>query len=318
VIGVVARKVKSALGLLRGDDPWGQIRMRAGENLRAARLSLAGRDRLYYRHASGFRYVVLPEVPETRHLYHRGQTYEWMESRIVARWLEAGDFALDCGANVGLISALMAERVGAAGTVWALEPSPSSATKLEAVVGALGLRQIHVRRDAVSDVPGDVIFGDDASASEANAIRAPGNDGGTPSARVPSISLQALLADGAPCSPALVKMDIEGAEPLAFRGWPALAEIPDPPLFVFEVYPRGLARLGLAPSDIFVAMPLRRYRLWHLNASWPNEWPQFPRGVPFALADPFGHPWPTHSNVVALPVEGAFAARAGRLRGLLP
>lgn len=314
---VVMRKLRSALALLRGEDAWGQLRRRAGENLRGVRLGLHGARPLVYRHASGFPYVVVPEAPETREMYLRGQgSYERVESEVMRRWLSPGDAALDCGANVGLITALMAERIGPTGRVTALEPSPSTAAKLEVVVAALGLSQVTIRRLAVSEAPGAVFFSDDAARSEANAIRRAAEHEGRTCVRAEAVTLEALLAGGP--APALIKMDIEGAEPLAFRGWPALARVPDPPLFVFEVYPRGLARLGLTPADLFRAMPLERYRLWRSNASWPNAWPHWPRGVPFALPDPFQPEWPMHSNVIAVPREGAFAPRGLRLQRLLP
>jgi FkbM family methyltransferase len=212
----------------------------------------------------------------------------------------------------------MAERTGTAGLVWAIEASKSSAEKLKAVVETLSLNQVIMIRKAVSNCNRQVTFADDEASSEANAIQSDSSVEHKKSIKVSAVSLEELLASNPSRSPSLIKLDIEGAEPLAFRGWASLAATPDPPLLVFEVYPRGLARLGFNAADIFAALPLQRYRFWHLNVSYPNSWPEFPRGIPFRLVNPFSHPWPMHSNVIAVPVDGMFADRASELRDILP
>ena len=283
------------------------------------RLSVTGGRRFLYRRRLGYRYAFLPEVPETRHIYIYGGGYESTESLIMSRWLQAGDVAIDCGANVGLIAAMFAQRTGPRGTVIAVECSPSTAEKLAAVIDALGASQVKILRMAIADRAGEVVVSDEASvsASQANAIQKNGSSGNN-CCVVASTRIEDLLTSQQLGDPSLVKMDIEGAEPLAFRGWPSLATMDNPPLLVFEVYPRGLARLGFSPADIFEALPRKRYAFWHLNASWPNPRPEYPRGVPFVLADPFSHDWPLHSNVIAVPREGAFAPRASRLASLIP
>lgn len=298
----------------------GQFRMRLGENFRSVRLALAGNRPLHYRHSNGFPYVALKGVPETRELYVRGQFYEQTEFDLIRAWLERGDSIVDGGANVGLVSAMAASLVAPEGKVWAIEASPSTRKKLESVIHELGLEQIvSIVPRAISDRAGEVEFGDDDASSVANAMRTVGTASASgPTSRVPAISMDELLALPGGSEPSLVKLDIEGAEPLAFRGWSSLTSAANPPLLLFEVYPRGLARMGFRPHDIFSALPRERYRLWHLNASWPNEWPEFPRGVPFALDDPFNYAWPTHSNVFAVPTEGRFSARSSRLSGRLP
>ena len=315
----LARKIKSAIGLLRGDDAWSGICQKIGENLRIFRFKRHRCGPLFYRHSNGFRYAVVPEVPETKEIYLHQQRYEKTEAAVIRQWLVPGDFAVDCGANVGLLSSLMAERAGHTGTVWAVEASPSTAAKLDAVLAVLRLPQVKVIRKAVSDRAGEVVFSDDTSRSESNTIQLGGSEVEAKAVvRVPATSLDELLACGTARAPALLKMDIEGAEPLGLKGWTSLATSPSPPVLIFEVYPRGLGRLGFTPMDIFTALPMRRYDFWHINFSSPNLWPDFPCGVPFVLNDPSGYSWPTHYNVIAVPREGTFAMRAPRLASVLP
>jgi FkbM family methyltransferase len=319
MLNILLRKARSALSLLTTENGLQLARTRLMENLRTLRLACTPGGRLEYRSVHGCSYIVLPEVPETRELYIRWQGYEQTEIAVIRAWLEPEDFAVDCGANVGFIASLCAHLTGPAGLVWAVEASTSTRKKLIAVLDALHLAQVTVVPKAVSDKCGEVVFNNDSSSSEANAIlTGPMADAVTDVCRVECVSLEVLLASAATRQPAFIKLDIEGAEPLAFRGWPSLATTSHPPLLLFEVYPRGLARQGFTPADIFAALPLHRYDLWHINSSWPNDWPEFPRGQPFPLPDPFLHPWPMHSNVIAVPKEGGFVGRASKLAAILP
>lgn len=312
----IATKLRSAVKLLYAPSPIHNFKVKIAENLRAAYVHLKGPASFRFRFAHLFPYVVVPSIPETVELYLRGQGYERTEATIIYRWLSRADFAVDCGANVGLMSSLMAEAVGSGGLVCAIEAAPSTATKLRVVLKDLGLSQVVLVEKALCDCTAHVYFTNDSSRSDANFIVTP--EAATSNVcQVHAVTMDQVLATAAR-EPALVKLDIEGTEPLAFRGWKSLSETSHPPLLVFEVYPRGLARQSFAPTDIFDAIPLNRYLFWHLNTSWPNESPQFPRGIPFRLQDPYSHGWPMHSNVIAVPIDGKYADRLARLRGLLP
>ena len=117
--------------------------------------------------------------------------------------------------------------------------------------------------------------------------------------------------------PAVIKMDIEGAEPLALRGAKGLLASRTLPLLVIECYPNGLKRLGFGPEDILGQLPLENYELWHINFSWPNEALDFPRNIPFPLSKPYNHAWPLHTNLIAVPRTGLLANRRHQLSHIL-
>src|SRR5439155_13315146 len=123
-----------------------------------------------YEHENGFPFVVLPDVPETRFIYLAGQSYERTESALMRSWLSAGDVAIDCGANVGLMTALMATGVGGAGRVVSVEASPDTCRRLESVMSVLGLTQVKVLNRCVCDKDGEIAFQNDATCSEARAM----------------------------------------------------------------------------------------------------------------------------------------------------
>jgi len=308
----IVSKLTSAARLARSIDRWPEFGKRVGENLRGLRLRIHGKSPFFYRHENGFPFVVLNDVAETRSIYIRGQAYEKTEAAIMNAWLTADDHALDCGANIGLFTALMANRVGDGGRVISIEASPTTYLRLSLLMKALGLRKVEAIDICLSDKAGEAYFSDDHDFSEANSMLAVGQDG----VLVHTSSVDAILSR-LNIKPALVKLDIEGAEPLAFRGWESLFNCESPPLVIFEVFPRGLGRLGFTPADIFKSMPVSRFDFWHINFSWPNLSPEFPIGIPFHLHNPLNHTWPTHTNVIAIPKEGEFSMRASRLEKIL-
>jgi FkbM family methyltransferase len=314
---MILRKLSSALSLLRSEAPAKNLAERMKLNLRATRLAVQPGKALVYRHSNGFPFVVMPDVPETRSLYLAGGSYEKAESAIIESWLTRGDVAIDCGANVGLMSALMASRVGVGGCVVAVEASPDTCRRLEKVMDILGLKQVRILSRCVCDHDGEVIFHQDAVSSEASAIRLDGDQQRVIPVMVRSIRLDSLLESLNGVVPALIKLDIEGAEPKALKGASRLLASANLPLFMIEFYPNGLKRLGFLPADILDQLPLNNYELWHVNFSWPNPAPEFPRGVPFPLSEPYAHRWPLHTNLIAIPRTGVFADRRQRLAGIL-
>jgi FkbM family methyltransferase len=312
---ILSRKLRSAASLLFEPKPIQGLSARVAQNLRGAYLRWHGDSPFRFRFGRLFDYVVVPSIRETVELYLLRQNYESSESTIIHKWLSPGDLVVDCGANVGLITALMAHAVGSEGKVLAVEAAPSTLAKLTTVITCLGLSQVLVCEKAISDSNGWVSFSDDAFRSDANFVVQ--SDRSTENTcHVETITIDQLLADELK-APAAIKLDIEGDEPIAFRGWESLHKTPDPPLIVFEVYPRGLERQGSNPAEIFDSIPVQRYKFWHLNSSWPNERPEYPNGVVFRLLDPYSHRWPMHSNVIGVPLEGEFACRVTRLNGLL-
>ena len=153
----------------------------------------------------------------------------------------------DVGANHGLMALLCAHR-GAA-RVLAVEPWPPNVTTirahLDANPGPAG--RIEILQAAISNADGDVTLVADARDGQICQIEAPGIEAyaraSPTTARVHARSLDSLVAERR-VAPAIVKIDVEGAEALVLDGARGLLEAHRPYLVV-ELHDRGAAARAL-------------------------------------------------------------------------
>jgi FkbM family methyltransferase len=130
--------------------------------------------------------------------------------------LRPGDVAIDGGANVGLHALTMAAAVGAEGKVVCFEPIPHIA---EALIRTLRLNgfgdRCEVRRAALADHAGEVDLFVAPHSPLTSLFPLPAGAGAETVAAM-SETLDDVLPQGSRMD--LVKLDIEGAEPSAWRG----------------------------------------------------------------------------------------------------
>lgn len=157
-------------------------------------------------------------------------TYEREILRLLDDILEDGDVVVDVGANVGIISAHASGLVGPAGRVIAIEPSPRCLGDLHAVTAGLG--NVTVVEAALGDETGTVdLTGWDNPDHRGLGSVVSGHRAGLAenwfegeARRVPQIRLDDLLAEqlGGEPSIGLLKVDVEGYEPMVLEGAPNL------------------------------------------------------------------------------------------------
>lgn len=136
----------------------------------------------------------------------------------LAECLRPGDTMLDVGANVGFLSVVGAALVGATGRVIAFEPVPANARQVRRNARLNRLRQLEVVETAVGDRTGTarlVLAQHAGGAALAEAERPPDARG---EIAVPIVRLDDWLAARPGLWPALVKIDVEGAELQVLRG----------------------------------------------------------------------------------------------------
>lgn len=127
--------------------------------------------------------------------------------RFLTRRLGPGGVFADVGANVGFHTVLAAQIVGPSGKVFAIEPVPTTLKILRANLVRHNL-QVVVLAAAASDVPGHRSLEVDPSYRSGAAFADSGIE-------VRAAPLDELLPDVAVD---VLKIDVEGAEPLVLRG----------------------------------------------------------------------------------------------------
>ena len=159
----------------------------------------------------------------------------------------AGTDVWDVGANEGRLSLLCARH--GASRVLAIEPSASNVAILSRHVAAnpdIGGR-IEVLQAAISDHDGQVDFITNVEDGVLCQIQSPdvtGHDHGTAGSVGVVASLQLDTLRATRPAPALVKIDVEGAEVLVLRGAARLLEI-DRPLVLVEIHNSAAGRASL-------------------------------------------------------------------------
>jgi FkbM family methyltransferase len=178
-------------------------------------------------------------------LRHRSLLAEAMRPRasyveIFQRLLSPGMTVVDAGAHVGLFTVLAARGVGPSGSVIAVEPDLYNLAALRVNVARSGAANVEVVAEALADRRGTARFYETRSTTGSSLFER----GESADVRmVQTTSIDSLLT-GRPVAALLVKLNIEGAEPLALAGARrTLSEVESVAIFI-EVNPPLLAAAG--------------------------------------------------------------------------
>jgi FkbM family methyltransferase len=195
--------------------------------------------------------------------------YELDTVRLVRRILRPGDHFIDVGANIGYITLAAASIVGTRGRIDSIEPLPANFERLERNIAASGVAEfVRARAVAASDREGTITL------HFPQAEIANGNHGLTSaylpaeirhgSVEIPCVRLDSLL-QGA--TPKLIKLDVEGAEPLAIAGLRGLLTSATPPHLILEVNPDTARNAGFPIGEaVRLALDAQpSYQMWTIG-----------------------------------------------------
>jgi FkbM family methyltransferase len=100
--------------------------------------------------------IVVPDSLDliTPYVLREQQDFFEDELPFVRQVLQPGQNVIDIGANYGVYTLPMAQKVGASGHVWAFEPASSTAEFLAQGIAANGFGHVTLERTAVSSAPG--------------------------------------------------------------------------------------------------------------------------------------------------------------------
>ena len=181
---------------------------------------------------------------------HATRSHEPHVEAFMRGFLRAGDVVLDVGANIGSLAMLAASCVGPTGRVIALEPLERNARLLARSIQANGFGQVELVAAAAADQAGELELRTHPLTSNSARPAAAGEllrEARGETVRVPTLVLDEALAGLARLD--LLKIDIEGMEPLALRGFERGIERLRPVL-LSEFHPWAMERAsGVAPLD---------------------------------------------------------------------
>jgi FkbM family methyltransferase len=139
-------------------------------------------------------------------------TYEEDKQRLAAKRIKPGMVVYDIGANAGVYTLLFSKLAGPQGKVYAFEPFFENAAHLFRHLRLNDLVNVTLVQAAVSSRLGMASFQAAPSNSMGKLI-----DGET-SLKIPTVTLDQLIADEGFRPPDIVKMDVEGAEGAVLEG----------------------------------------------------------------------------------------------------
>lgn len=178
-------------------------------------------------------------------LYVR-RVWEPQVTRHLRTFLSQGMTVLDIGANVGYYTLLFSELVGSNGRVFAFEPEPSRFNLLKANVEENRCTNVVLRREAVSNMTGEMRLNMDPRANPGDNRLFDWPDARS-SVMVKTVRLDDLFPD--PLSSVdFVKMDIQGAEAIAFQGMRNLVSTSRAITVLMEFWPEGISKSGMEPK----------------------------------------------------------------------
>lgn len=309
-------KLRSAVTLLASGS-FRHFGRRFRTNLRQLRLRRAKGHPITYRLA-GFPFVCMPDLRDSVEAF-LGADVDQLELSLMRAWLTSGDAVIDVGSNLGVYTFCAHHHLRGRGAFLAIDASPVLTRSLELSAHHTRASNIVVEQAAIGDRTGTVDFliappGDHTV--EQSLFPDPDRAAACVPLRIPMETLTgAAERHPAVAQPAVVKLDIEGAEPLALRGAPVAWFTASGPLWMVEINPGSLARAGYSSAAITDRFTSDSFELWlvpRFGTSGERLLPlrRFTRGETFADARFY--------NLIAIPCAATCADRRQRLAQHLP
>jgi FkbM family methyltransferase len=177
-----------------------------------------------------------------------------------------GALVIDVGANVGFFSLRFADWVGDTGKVIAIEPEDQNYAHLVEAIGRRGLaHRVETLKAVAAAAPGQIFLEINALHPADHKISRDGT--GLP---VNAVTLDQLVPDRAKARPALVKIDVQGAEMMVLAGATGILALAGPALFV-ELEEAGLNRFGASISAVLDHLAAYGYEPYWLARSGPHR-----------------------------------------------
>lgn len=215
-------------------------------------------------------------------LRHRSFLAEAMRPRqtyaeLFQRLLRPGMTVVDGGAHVGLYTVLAARGVGPAGSVIAVEPDLYNLVALRVNVDRAGAANVEIVAEALADAAGTARFYETRSTIGSSLLER--DDAGVRVVRTTSVD---LLLRGRDVDALLVKLNVEGAEPLALAGMREVLSRVEPVAILIEVNPPLLEAAREEVGALVGGLRMQGFAVEYVDL--PSQ-----TGVPLPQPVPKGH-----------------------------
>jgi len=197
----------------------------------------------------------------------RTKQWEPFEMSIFKQCLHLGDTIVDLGAHIGTYTLTASSLVGKNGHVFAFEPSPRNYALLSKNVSFNHLKNVSAINQAVTDQVGSLNFYLEAENTGDNRIY--GDSHSQKTIKVKTVNLDSFFKKKSN-QINLIKMDIQGAEPLALKGAAQLLKKNKDIIIFIEFWPHGLSMTGSSSSELIKLLSGYGFEFYEINETEKN------------------------------------------------
>lgn len=196
--------------------------------------------------------------------------FERPELNFILSVLQPGITFFDIGANVGLFSLGVGVKLaGLPGAIYAFEPCPSTFAVLEKNLQQNRLANVRTFSVAVSDQSGQAsLYVNNSLKDGLNSLERPSHTDAHVVGHVPvsTVTLDDFVETHGITRVDVMKVDVEGAELLVFRGARDLLRRPDAPLILYEGYSWCTAAFHYHPVEVIWLLEELGYEVFVLDS----------------------------------------------------
>jgi FkbM family methyltransferase len=197
--------------------------------------------------------------------------FERPELEFILKMLQPGMTFFDIGANVGVFSVAAGKAMPESqGSIYAFEPCPTTFAILEKNLQENELAGVHAQCVAVSERSGEAsLYVNAAMKDGLNSLEDPSHGDAEVVATVPVrvTTLDEFIVEHDIPRVEVMKVDVEGAELLVFRGARGLLARADAPLILYEGYSWCTAGFHYHPVEIMWLLETFGYEILVLDAA---------------------------------------------------
>lgn len=172
-------------------------------------------------------------------------------TKVITKNIKEGMTVIDAGAHIGFFTLLLAKLVGESGKVYAIEPNGANLKLLTQNVKSNGYKNVEIIRGAVTDKGKKVKLNISNESTSEHKITSANNENFKRFEYVDAVVLDKLAGSR---KIDFIKMDIQGAEILAFCGATKLLKRSKNLKMIIEFWPWGLHRSGKSPNELITIL----------------------------------------------------------------